>query len=277
MTRKSIFEMLNENDTINDDANRLIRLFESEPVIRVSYSEYTLLKYVRYYCFDHWKARKHCLDTEDFLKTIRYSHIKALSHNIEFFLILIEIIFNFWKLADNVLKNDKDAKYYANFNLLFDIMADCLAKYNHKAVYDETTEQMLVVEDKPELTAVAEITEPELAISMIRYNHYSLKGDLQQKKAILLSIGADLESKRKNLHNINSTLEDHIFFMYNNLNLRHNNLDKIEAIEKSSKFTLEEWYDELYQMTLLAYLEIDQQERNQRVRELKLELGKSKT
>lgn len=32
---------------------------------------------------------------------------------------------------------------------------------------------------------------------------------------------------------------------------------------------LEEWYDDLYQMILLAYLELDQQERNNRIKALK--------
>jgi hypothetical protein len=33
--------------------------------------------------------------------------------------------------------------------------------------------------------------------------------------------------------------------------------------------TLENWYDELYQMMLLAYLQLDQTERNSRVKTLK--------
>lgn len=62
--------------------------------------------------------------------------------------------------------------------------------------------------------------------------------------------------------------------MLNNLNIRHNNKSKKdknykEYVAKMKKNKLEEWYDELYQMMLLAMLELEQVERNQKINELK--------
>ena len=69
-------------------------------------------------------------------------------------------------------------------------------------------------------------------------------------------------------------MEDGIFYILNNLNLRHNN--KIEgdrnykqAVAEMDALTLENWYDELYQMMLLAYLQLDQVTRNDKVKALK--------
>ena len=76
---------------------------------------------------------------------------------------------------------------------------------------------------------------------------------------------------------INKTLEDSIFTLLNNLNLRHNNIDT-DSKEYNSfvatmpKKEIESWYDEVYQLCLLAFLEIDNVERARKVKELKQKL-----
>ena len=102
-------------------------------------------------------------------------------------------------------------------------MDDCLASYNYKAVYFSDIEQLIVTEDKPEATAVAEIVDNDLGYKVLRYNHYVLRGDLQAKKDILLALGADLEPKRAQIEAVDKIMEDGIFYILNNLNLRHNN------------------------------------------------------
>lgn len=116
--------------------------------------------------------------------------------------------------------------------------------------------------------------EPSLALEVIKYNHYALKGEIELKKSILLKMAQQLEPQRKSLHAIDSKLEDNIFFMFNNLDLRHNNRsanDKSykEYVAKMKKRDLEKWYDELYQMVLLAFLLLDNVDRTEKVKELK--------
>ena len=58
------------------------------------------------------------------------------------------------------------------------------------------------------------------------------------------------------------------------MNLRHNNCSKgdkyyKEFVANMDDDVLEGWYDELYQMILLAFLELDQLERNSKIKELK--------
>lgn len=66
----------------------------------------------------------------------------------------------------------------------------------------------------------------------------------------------------------------HELDMLNNLHLRHNNKvygDKNyrKVVADMDDSTLEHWYDELYQMILLAFLQLDQVDRNAKILELK--------
>ncbi len=170
---------------------------------------------------------------------------------------------------------DEESKSGWN-NIFFhlrDVMLDNLGKYNHKAYIDD--ERILIIEDKPEVTAVVEIIEQNLAIGIIRYNHSSLQGEIELKKKILISLGSELEPKRKELQALNKQLSEDIFFMLNNMNVRHNNRNQKdmskykEYVAKMTKARLEKWYDELYQMMLLAFLLLDNVDRTANIKELK--------
>lgn len=67
--------------------------------------------------------------------------------------------------------------------------------------------------------------------------------------------------------------------MFNNMNIRHNNCtegDKNyrEVVAKMSQDELEKWYDETYQLCLLAFLELDNVERTKKVAQLKASFEK---
>ncbi len=122
--------------------------------------------------------------------------------------------------------------------------------------------------------SVAEIIDSSLSYRVIEYNHHSMKGDLERKKATLLVLAEKLEPQRANLRQINSSLESDLFYLFNNVNIRHNNADQgsknyIPLVADMDKDWLEEWYDETYQMCLLAFLELDNVDRKARVKQLK--------
>lgn len=286
MARKSIFDLLAEQDDLEKEVDRLDTLFDTENTLieRRSYGsvKYTLKSFVDTFCFEEWKNRGHCIDLDDFLECIHYTEYRdnAMYDDVNAFLVFVEIIFNCWKMAEIYMTQNEEIRCFKNFYHLYDVMVESLSQYNHKAVYDEEKEQILVIEDRPEITAVAEIVEPELALEIVRYNHHSMHGNISQKKSILLALGAELEPKRKVLSGTNGNLEDGIFFMLNNLNLRHNNCSKAdkkykEFVANMDNDVLEEWYDELYQMMLLAFLELDQLERNSTIKDLKTNVNGS--
>ena len=105
-----------------------------------------------------------------------------------------------------------------------------------------------------------------------------MKGDLEGKRNILLLLADQLEPQREKLKQINSQFESDLFFLFNNVNLRHNNTDLgnkshfkpcVAAMSTEEK---EQWYDDTYQMCLLAFLELDNQDRKDRVNQLKAKI-----
>lgn len=132
----------------------------------------------------------------------------------------------------------------------------------------------IMIPKSQEAIAVSEIVPSDLSYKVIEYNHHALQGNIEAKKAILLLLANQLEPKRNQLKNVNRLLETNIFFLYNGMNIRHNNCDinsnsYKEYTANMSKKNLEIWYDEIYQLSLLAFLELDNIERINRIEELK--------
>ena len=129
--------------------------------------------------------------------------------------------------------------------------------------------------------SVAEIIDSSLSYRVIEYNHHSMKGDMERKKAILIALADKLEPLRDKLRQINASLEDKLFFLFNNVNIRHNNSDLngkkfIRYVASMSGNDIEKWYDETYQLCLLAFLELDNVERKARVDQLKKDIEANK-
>ena len=276
MSRKNIFEMVAEIFDVSIELDRMYRLFEKRGIVSSYPYTYTLRDYIKNVGFSTWRNRGRCVDLNDFLSLLDYDALwQSAQTDVQDLFTLVEIIYNFWYVAERKV----NASYGSgdsgrDFRLLKKILDDCLAHYNYKGEYFRDLEQLIVIEDKPEATAVAESVDNDLGYKVLRYNHYMLKGDLQAKKDILLALGADLEPKRKQIQAIDKDLEDGIFYILNNLNLRHNNKtvgDKNyrQAVADMDDVTMEGWYDELYQMMLLAYLQLDQVTRAAKVKMLK--------
>ena len=274
--RKSIFDIATSSINISNEVDRIVSMFFDEKNLFYYPYDLTIVDFVDKHCFRNWSCRGHFINVNDFLNALDYKNLIKAAKNgdANSFMTLIELTYNFWVLAYKDLKNEKtSSKWQNNYYHLRDVMLDNLEKYNHTAYIDDDC--VLVIEDKPEVTAVAEIVEQDLAIDIIRYNHRSLQGEIELKKKILISLGSELEPKRKKLQSLNKQLSEDIFFMLNNLNVRHNNRSKKdmakykEYVAKMTKSKLEKWYDELYQMMLLAFLILDNVDRQSEVKELK--------
>ena len=112
--------------------------------------------------------------------------------------------------------------------------------------------------------AVTEFADIKEALSILEYNHFSNKGNIERKKEILKKIADLLEPWRKPL-NKSSELKDllksnndkiqaleKLFYMYNKFNIRHNNEDQM--LTGLSNQEIESWYDKIYTMSLFVIL-----------------------
>ncbi len=115
----------------------------------------------------------------------------------------------------------------------------------------------------------------DLSYKIISYNNHSMKGNLQGKKNTILRLTDLLEPKRKDLDKVDKTLSSDLFYLFNNLNLRHNNIDPAskgkykQAVAEMDQGQLETWYDEIYQMCLFAFMSLEQADRKVKINELK--------
>ena len=288
--RKTIFEQIKDRISFALEIQRLDKLINDPNGIRIEIPNtmftmtdndfdieyYSLEDFFDAFMFKTWKARGTCISCEDMIETLNLDEIlDSDDPTFEETISYCEYVANLIKLYDraelkegvHLCKTSVAVAIITNLNSIMDWL-------NQEMVFFEKEERVLITEKNATVTAVAEYVDEELAYQIVKYNHYTLKGDISKKKEILLKLGSELEPKRKQLSPINSQLETNIFFMLNNLNIRHNNRSKKdrnykEYVAKMKKNKLEEWYDELYQMMLLAMLELEQVERNQKINELK--------
>lgn len=132
---------------------------------------------------------------------------------------------------------------------------------------------ILVEKDSASL-AVAEITDGTLSYAVLEYNHQRLKGNLDKKLGILKMMADDIEPMRKKLKAIAPSIESTLFQLFQKF-VRHNYRSH-PYIRGLSDREIEECYDDIYQMWLLAKLELDNVERTRRVKRILDEINSSK-
>lgn len=201
--------------------------------------------------------------------------------------VTLENLLIFCEYTKNLIENCIWDKYralqdYCDYDLAIDKMLDTYLNQMSEVInvlqysfYQKENGKYILIPNDQVLVSVVEVVDDDLSYRVIEYNHYSMKGDINQKKTILLQLATKLEPQRNELKRLNKTLEDNLFFLFNNLNIRHNNVtagdnkNYKETVAKMSPDELENWYDETYQLCLLAFLELDNVERMQKIKELK--------
>lgn len=104
-----------------------------------------------------------------------------------------------------------------------------------------------------------------------------LEDNLEQKKQTLLIFADLLEPKRNDLESVDRQFTSDLFYAFNNFNIRHNNVDSTgkkykKPIADLKKAQLEQWYDEIYQMCLLAFMRLEHIDRKKKFDVLKTQI-----
>ena len=191
--------------------------------------------------------------------------------SVDTFILYCEMIIN---MIFGVIEPDLQSHYRKCINAVQSLIDYDLEQINHY-IYRTEDGKYLVVQKDAAASAVADIVAPELADAIIEYNHHLLKGDLKSKKLILKQIADALEPRRAELKTVNKTIENDFFYMVNTMNVRHNNCDVSDPSKYNEKFAnltdreKEEWYDEIYQEGLMAYLSLEQVDREKKILDFK--------
>lgn len=96
---------------------------------------------------------------------------------------------------------------------------------------------MIIEQKDVAVTEVVDIVAPSLADSILEYNHCVIRGNIEEKKAILLKIINSLEPKLPELKRINGRLFSDYSYLINNMNLWHNNCDSNDEKKYDEKFS----------------------------------------
>ena len=276
-----IFDLVSKRIDTEDEVERLITMTQEEKIIKngedyVRDYYYTLFEFVGKYTFKMWKHRDHCISISDYLEVLDYYEIEEEAiTNTESLLLVIELMYNFWMQAFVYIETHDYYEGVNNFYHLKTVMDDLVEKHNYKVeLYDDNT-MVKVVPNKPGVDGVVEMLPDKLSFDTVMYNHSSLKGDIAGKKKILVELGRELEAHRDKLEKENSDLEDDIFCLLNNLDLRHNNTSEKDkkqfkiVVANMNEMEIEKWYDELYEMMLLGFLTVKNIDRKEKVKELR--------
>lgn len=118
----------------------------------------------------------------------------------------------------------------------------------------------------------------DLSVRAFEYIHRSMEGELEEKRGVLREFGQYLEPKKDELRALNSEVCNRLFSMLNNANIRHNNIAKgdksyREVIARMSEASLEQIYDDTYELCLTACMLLDSRAAIARVKAVEAQFG----
>ena len=277
MVRRNFLQVLQEkNVDLKREYQRLYELFYIQKAPDMQGICYTL----KDFCegnFLNVPFRRTCLSLEDFDDTYNY-HFEKIPHDFDlnYLLSFCEYTFNLsiWITPGNplcVFGNAQQSQFYLQQ------VQNVMEMIGYTRAIQEGI-SIFVPKDRGAIS-VSEIVAPEISYKVLEYNHYTMNGDIARKRETLRILADQLEPRLIDLASIIKELANNVFFMFNNMNIRHNNCtegDKNykEVVAKMTQDELESWYDETYQLCLLAFLELDNVERTKKVAELKASFGK---
>jgi hypothetical protein len=267
--RKNIFDTLADRYDATTELNRISTLFHGNH-LRVQRPNIcyitTIEEFVDTYKFSAWKSRGTCINCKDMRDSLCLEENPNKINSMNMLLDYLEYYTNVCSLV----KKDEEDCYICegnkDFNMLIGNINQLICKLNHKPQFIESEEKIFIVPKNPAGTAASEISSEQTGIAILKYHHYLLKGNLDEKRKLLQTIANEYEDILK------SGSPTEIFSktraLLNKLAIRHGDKENKENIAKFDYNELEKWYDELYQMLLLCILLNDNAPRMKKIDEL---------
>lgn len=269
MKRKNFYEIIKSSKiNMESEYNRIETLFYSTE--NTAESIYDLVESA---FRDFPKTfRGRTISLEDFNETNGFDGM-SFSGDVNELLTACEYYINLCKQLCNYGAELLDKCDWENVDLLIETIIGCTDELGFIPAEIEN-DFVVFVEKDPAVISVAEIVPEDVAFNILEYNHHKLKGDLKQKRQILKCMADNIEGERKQLKNINAKLETQLFQLMNKF-VRHDHSQTPIILSMSSE-QIENIYDDIYQLWLLAKLELDNAERKARMDKLLDEINAEK-
>lgn len=226
--------------------------------------------------FKNWKYNANYLSFKELRDQLKFTFVRDGYYNVPSGHIKdANDFFDYCEMIINmVVLLPEEAEYHENnVNEIIRLIDYDLNSLNHKI--RKINDKCLIIQKDAAVSEVIDIVEDSLAKIILEYNHYLLKGDLEKKKNILVKIANALEPKQPEINELNKQLCSNYFYLINNMDIRHNNCDSSDTSNYNvyfDKLTInekEEWYDEIYQMSLLIFLLLENRNRTKKISDLK--------
>lgn len=255
---KSIFDVLNKKINYRKEYQKIKDMFLKSYLINGANYE----KYTYEYVFNHWilkwKYRGAKCDLKEIMKEIE-EETDCGKDPIKDCLYLCELILNIREfltfLKNNFYTNNGLFFYSIDDDMLLGNIAFILNELNYTIHIEDDYKVLLIKKDADAINTSIIVNNDDVSDLIMEYNDFKITNDISEKKKILVELANYLEPKRRALKSKNSSLEANLFMAFNNLNIRHNNLegkDKVEYTSNLKKEELLKWYDETYNLILIA-------------------------
>ena len=271
--RRTFADVLENNKVdIKKEYSRLYEMFYE--CINSKFSLYTIIDSF----FEEIWFRRTCNSLKDFDDSYGFLFEKQPENfNIEYLInfceYLYNIIYGFDPNGEIAFQGrEKIHRLRIQLNKVIDLI-------EHTCIQNDKGLTILVPKS-PQANLVSQCVSENLSYKILEYNHYSLIGNLDAKKSILLKIALELEPHRSLLKNIDTTLEKNLFVAFNNYNIRHNNCDSLDKNNFVPQFSnmkekeQEEMYDWTYNQSLIAFLKLENNDLNTKFKDVKEKIDK---
>lgn len=271
MARKTLYERLdNLGVNVVAEYDALIRLLKCEYKIGYHFSAHSVIQYINDFYFRKLPAnfRSPYLSVEEMMAALE---IPDSSYELDDLFLLSEFLIAI--LPSKYTKQNEVLEQQAT--LIRINIISFLEKLNYE-LKEINLGRKIIVEKNPATTqAVGIVNEDATAIALIEYNHYALKGNLEEKRRILTALGSYIEPilrSRVLQKSGYKQLETDVGFMLNSFHVRHNNKEGAKAqdyIVGLNNKQLEEWYDKIYNAILSVIIINDHIPTQENIAELK--------
>lgn len=258
MGRKNFFEILSEvGFDAHEEYRKLCYLFAEEESVPTNHYFESLKVYVNDSYFRALPFRGTYTSIDEILTYLERSRYSSS----------LDKLFVFCEFLIAVLPEKytvKNSYAHKQATTIVENIAAILDRTNHELRQLDDS-RMIIIEKNPSATQVVKLVEDgNIAINVLEYNHFALKGNLEEKRKILVNIGRYIEPlliSRKLQKAGYKQIETDMGFLLNCFHIRHNNKEGAKAqeyIQEIGDADLEAWYDKIYN-TALAVIIINEQ------------------
>ena len=272
--RKNLKDLLaNHNLNYTNEFNRINKLFHQKYLVQKEYIRKETIT-AQTICNDYFLSippyiRSTTTSLNDFLEEFEIiTPDDTFNYTLDDYLPYLEFLTN---ISVYILDNENPFDYERSIlNTVLKQIKISVAALHMQFIQDDNI-WIIVPNDPAALSAAEVVSDINISLCLLKYNHYLLKGDIAQKEKILIDMASYLEGNKETFNQNNGTLFSLVRRYFNNFNLRHNNLtgpNKRDYLDTMTDSQREDTLDDLYQLCLLLILENDNISRKKEMNEL---------